>query len=514
LDIRLFLNSIMGLLDLPPEILDLIIDITVPNGLENFVLSCKAIYERANAQILHHNELKRRWAHTSNAYPARRGDTLSILYEISCEPIIAEYIESLHLWDRRTDDELEHGQDGYNFRDDEHAMENIKSLLRSAEYYTKADREDWWQHILEEDAAGEGVDVDKLYATVTLLALLPNLKKLELPGQWHEVRNGEAAEALVPSVESLVAVSNASRRRQSPLSSLRTILPFVEEGYDTRAGLQCIQPFMCLESVRNLFAVSCVAVEDDWGDTPFTWPNRNLNSPLTRVELASCCMDAGGLSILLTHTSTLTIFRYSHQTKWDGLQHDWNPGDFLETLANYCADTLEELAITIDEIHGEIINGLSSFMRFSKLKKIETDVLPFCGPPLESGQRLGRHAYVPVGASRWRHVDIPCMGDMLPDSIEELQVNTDFPEPSETALRALFKNIKNRRKDKLLQLKKTVIRQYRSNSAQQMADEHGAILEVFDERITGRPRSLMPEWKREFDILVGGIVLTTDEEAN
>ncbi|KAF1915872.1 hypothetical protein BDU57DRAFT_495923 [Ampelomyces quisqualis] len=502
----------MGLLDLPPEILDIIIDATAPSGLESFVLSCKAIFERAKSQILHHNELKRRWGHASNASPARRGDTLSILHEISREPVIAEYIKSLSLWDRRTEDEVGQAIEGYNFREDEHAMKDIKYLLRSAEYYSTSDQDEWWQQIQNEDAVSEESHVDKLYATVALLTLLPNIEVLQLPDRWHEVRKGEAAESLVPAVESLITMSNASRRRLCSLGSLETILPFVEEGYDVRAGLQCLQPFMSLKSVRSLFAVSCVAVEDDWGEVPFEWPNREVQSPLTRIELASCCMDASGLSVLLRNTPALTIFRYSHQTKWDGLEYDWNPGEFIEALANYCGPRLLELAITIDELHGEVINGLSSFMRFSSLQKLEVDVAPFCGPPLESGQSLGRNAHVPYGSNPWTHLDIPCMGDMLPPSIRELHVNTDYPDPSEDALKALFKNIKDRRQDKLLKLEKTVIRQYRSSSAQDMANAHGAILEVFDEHVAeARPRSMMPEWKRAFDVRVGGIVMTTND---
>jgi hypothetical protein len=502
----------MGLLDLPPEILDLIIDITVPSGLESFVLSCKAVFERSKSQIVHHNELKRRWGHTSNARVgyARRGDTLQILHEISQEPIIAEYIESLSLWDRRLDHELVYSSKDSDFREDETAMRGIKDLLQKSEYYTMADREEWWQQIQEEDAVGEDALVDKLYATVALLALLPNLKMLQLPDRWHEVRKGEAAESLVPAVESLVTMSNSSRRRLSPLSSLTTILPFVEEGYDVRAGLQCLQPFMCLNSVRTLLAVSCIAVEDDWANVPFEWPNPAIKSPLTRIELASCCIDASGLSTLVRNTPALTVFHYSHQTKWDGIEHDWNPGEFIESLAIYCGDHLIDLAITIDELHGEVINGLSSFMRFTRLEKLEVDVSTFCGPPLESGQRLGRFAHIPEGATPWAYTDIPCMGDMLPDSIRELHVNTDYPAPSKQALMALFKNIKVRREDKLLKLEKTVIRQYMSSTAREMAIQHNAILEVFDEGVVeARARSMMPQWKREFDNAVGGIVTTS-----
>jgi hypothetical protein len=503
----------MGLLDIPPELIDLIIDITVPDGLESFALSCKTVYGRAKSQIAHHNELKKRWSHTTNAHPALRGDTLSVLYEISREPIVAEYIRFLGLWDRRTEAEVDHDLKRYDFRKDQIAMERIKSLLRSAQYYADADPEEWWPQILDEDAAGEDTSVDKLYATVALLALLPNVKTLQLPDRWHEVRKAEAAETLVPYVEKLISMSNDSTRRLRPLALLETMLPFVEEGFDVRVGLQCLQPFMCLKSIRHIFAVSCVAVEDDWGDVPtFEWPRPSIKSPMTRIELVSCCVDAGGLSRMLANTPAVSIFKYSHQTKWDGIEYDWNPGEFIEVLANYRGDGLVELAITIDELHGEIVNGLSSFMRFPKLQKLEVDVLPFCGPPMESGQRLGRNATIPKGANPWTHYDIPCMGDMLPPSIRELQVNTEFPEPSEQALEALFKNIKDRKKDKLTQLTTSIIRQYMSNTAQQLADEHCSILEVFDaDRADPRPRSLMPLWKREFDELVGGIVMTTEQ---
>jgi hypothetical protein len=303
-------------------------------------------------------------------------------------------------------------------------------------------------------------------------------------------------------------MSNTAGHRLKPLAQLDTLLPFVEEGYDIRVGLQCLQPFMVLQNIRSLYAVSCVAVDEDRDGVAFHWPNPKLSSPLTKVELACCCMDAGGLAVLLAHTPALTVFKYSHQTKWDGLEYDWNAGEVLETLANYCSERLVELAITIDELHGEVVNGLSSFLRFRNLEKLEADVECFCGPPIESGQRLGREARTPAGADKWRHIDIPCMGDMLPASIRELQVNTDFPEPSRDALKALFKNIVDRRKDKLYLLGTAIIRQYRSSSAADIARNHGVVLEVFDEGVLNpRPRSLMPRWKREFDSLVGGIVM-------
>lgn len=241
----------MGLLDMPPEILDLIIDLTLPGGLEGFALSCKAVYARSKSQIDRHNALRREWGHTTNARLTSRADTLSILYEISRDPIIANYIENLSLWDRRPIVNSHFDPDAYDFREDENAMGNIRKLLCNAEYFANADTETWWDRIIDEDISDDGEGADKLYATIALLSLLPNLKTLQLPDRWHEVRSTEVHEALVPSIESLVSISNNQRRGLKPLGLLETLLPFVEEGYDVRVGLQCIQPFMVLESIRN-----------------------------------------------------------------------------------------------------------------------------------------------------------------------------------------------------------------------------------------------------------------------
>lgn len=504
----------MGLLDLPPEILDYIIDFAGPAGLESFVLSCKAVYGLAKTQIRDHNSMIRRWRHANNQSPTRRADTLSMLHEISQNPIIAEYIETLSLWDRRLEEDINSMDETEGFRNDQQSMQAIKDCLRNTEYFQNADLDEWWVEIMEEDRADDIESSDKLYATYSLLTLLPNLRTLQLPDRWHEVRSGEAAEALVSSIESLVSMSNDSinsthKRNRHALQSLETIMPFAEEGYDIRVGLQCLQPFMVLNSIRNLDVVSCVAIDDDWGGIPFHW-SYSGKSPLTRIEFASCCMDAHGLDTLLSNTPAVTIFRYSHQTKWDGLGFDWNPGEFLQTLATYLGRQLTELAITVDELHGEIVNGLSSFHSFSKLEKLEVDVIPFCGPPLESGQRLGRDAFAPEGAEAWTHGDIPCLGDMLPNSIREVHLNTDFPVPSEQSLKSLVKNIVDRRKDKLRQLDSCIIRQYQSNSAQELADRHEVVLESFDMDVMDpRARAMMPLWKREFDQRVGGIVTTT-----
>ena len=498
----------MRLLDLPPEILDCIITFSAPTGLESLVLSCKAIYERAGNQIKEHNALARNWRHTTNDIYPRYADNLRIIYEISQKPAIAEYIEHLRLWDRRQQGDIPTTSTADDHRDDVASMLVIKDVLSKTKYFQQGHLESFWTQLIEEDNDVDLRHSDRLYATLALLALLPNIRSLQLPDSWYEVREGEAAENLLSFVDKLISMSNAEACTSNPLQSLETLLPFVEGGYDTRIGLQCLQPFMVLKSIRNIYAVSCVAVDEDWGGIPFEWHHPGVMSPLTRLEFACCCMDAHGLSTLLSHTPALKVFRYSHQTKWDGLQHDWNPGEFLQVIASHCGKELTDLAITIDELHGDIINGLSSFYALPKLQRLEVDVQSFCGPPLESGQRLGRDSFIPEGAIAWTHSDIPCLGDMLPESICEVFLNTDFPDQSELALKCLVKNIITRRADKLRILDHVTIRQYRSSTAQDIADRHNITLEPFDKDMDEpRTRSMMPLWKREFAEKVGGIVM-------
>jgi hypothetical protein len=186
-----------------------------------------------------------------------------------------------------------------------------------------------------------------------------------------------------------------------------------------------LQPFMALDSLKEMYLHSAVAVDDQFDGYVFEWKFPGLSSALTRFEFVSSCISADGLSSLVAHTPNLAVLKYSHQTKFHGCEYDWNPGAFVEALARHCSNTIVEVAITIDELMGDIINGASSFLALPNIKKLEVDVQVFCGPPVESGQRRGPDARVPDGERPWTSEDIPCIGSMMPTGIREVQINTD-----------------------------------------------------------------------------------------
>lgn len=493
----------MGFLSLPPEIIDAIIDLSLPAGIEELSLVCKALHGRAKTQIDRHNTLKRRWKRANNYRTERLDDTLGILDAIARDPIVAEYIEVLDLWDERGLEE--EADDSRDFRVDDDALERVKHFVTSLPFLTEAgiDTEAWWARMLEEDASRTDQDNTEISCTtITLLGVLPNLKSIRLDPGWQNFDpNLDQYSLPLAGLTSIInRASQAEYGRQRPLSQVKTILPYMEPGYEEKAALQSIQPFLELSSISEIYLVSAVAVDDGYTGYPFTWGSPSIATQLTRIELVASCIDGEGISELLRHTPNVSVFKYSHQTKWHGCEHDWNAGTFVEAIARHCGKTITELAITIDELFGDIINGVSSLLAFPRLTHLEVDVHVFRGPPVESGQQQGNDAIVPEGQTPWNEDDIPCIGSMMPDSIVEAQINTDFPEPDEKALNSLLKNLRSQRHERLHKLERVVIRQYTAESARLFAERAGATLETFDFQVDDpRARTLMPSWKREFD---------------
>ncbi|KAF2117438.1 hypothetical protein BDV96DRAFT_572102 [Lophiotrema nucula] len=496
----------MGLLDLPLELLDQIITLTLPSGIENFALASKVVYTRAASQIQRHNSLKRQWNHAI----ITRENSLQTLYDLSQEPLVAKYITSPTLWGEEEPDDY-----GGPPPLDSAESKVIERTVKESGYLQVAgvDADDWFDKMEErmhETRVRDGHDGGLLYTAVSLLTQLPNLKSLALWPGWADAPlnnppSHDDSNLLAAVLNALVQRANQDTTALAPLAQLEVILPFMRQGYDERAGLQVLEPFLRLKSLRELYAVSCLAVDDGYTGIPFQWTTADSVSQLRRIELAYCCLDADGISTLVSRTPCLEVFRYSHETKWHGCQHDWNPGAFIEALARHCSETIIDFSLTVDELFGEIENGASTFLSFKRLLDLEVDVLIFRGPPLESGQRRGEVAIGPAPGQRdWAEVDIPCVGSMLPPSIHRVTINSDFPDPDKQALEALLKNLKQQRAERLTSLEFILVRD--AEDARPFCERAGAELEVFDAGSIGK--TMRPAWKRAFAQRVGGIEFT------
>ena len=504
----------MGLLDMPFDVLDGILDLSLPSGIEGLTLSCRAIYERATPQIRRHNKLKQRWRVTNNRWTRHTGDTLQILYEISLDPLIAEYIEVLDLHDWRAGmyfiapDDPQGGRAHRwtteiptTLRNDQGALGSLKTFLDESFQTTQCNVEidEVWKDIMKGEICSDDDEYDEsTWTVVALLSLLPNLTTLRFPA-WWKGPEGEAGNAL----DVLVRAANVMDGRSKPLATLKNILHFMESRYEQKTPLQAMQHIMALSGMRELYLNGAVAVDDGYTGHPFVWAYPEIVASITRMELAACCIDAEGLSALVAHTPNLVVFKYSHETKWHGCQYDWNPGTFAEALARYCGQSLIEVSITLDAMNGCIVNGASSFRSFPKLEKLEIDVDVFCGPSVKSGQRLGSFddAYIPPGENPWTTGDISSIGSMLPDRIKEVQINTNYEKPDRDALQALLKNLREQRAERLHKLERIIVREFNGPGVEDLVEAAGATLEVLGAELGGRyVRGNVPEWRRRISI--------------
>ncbi|KAF2004890.1 hypothetical protein P154DRAFT_518943 [Amniculicola lignicola CBS 123094] len=493
----------MGIHDLPFEILDEIIGATLPNGIESFALTCKDVYARAIPHIKRHHHLRLHWKHAL----ITEKNALWATHELIRDPLAAEYVETLSMWD--PDDREPHRDPALS----KEAVASVRDMVLHSEYLEAAgvDTHAWWETMEADVKPFEESHMEAFFhRTIMLLTQLPNLKSLRLFPDWNELNllegGPESSKDILTVLTVIVRRANAQHKTGSALGKLQTILPCMAEGYEERFGLQSMHPFFGLRDMTELYAISCLAVDDQYTGIPFQWMMPGLSSPITRLELAYCCMDADGISALLKYTPHLQVFRYSHQTKWHGCQHDWNPGAFTEAIARHCGETITELALTIDELYGDIENGASSFLAFPRLQYLECDVLIFMGPPVESDQKNGMSGFSPRGAKLWTDVDIPCIGSMMPSSIVDIQINTNFPEPDKAALMALLKDIKWQRANRLKRLERVLIRQHDTDTARDLTKEMEIELEMFHEEDV--PSSMVPLWKRNFRDRVGGIKFT------
>ena len=467
----------MSLYDLPDELLDHIIGLTVPEGIESFALSCKTIYNIAEPQITQHNTYKRRWKHFAYADfqlpepgPTLRPQTaLQLIHAIALDPLIAQYIESARLWVDpskiyRHRNLLSTAQS--RFEQDEASLTAIRRLLRDSRYLKAANQDPdlWLRRIQLDDKFADEAPTN--FATAFLLTLLPNVKALGLPQGWanlprpeEDYRAGQldATQDIWPVLNAITRAANGATSRNTALAKLERILPYANKGYDQRNALQELEPFFTAPSIKEVYACNCVAVDDGYTGILFSWRHSDLVSSLRKVELVACCIDSDGITELIKHTPQLKCLRYSHATKWHGCQFDWDAGAFVAAIGMHLGGSLTEFAVTIDCLYGDVETGVTSMHDFTCLRNVELDVSLFCAPSIDSGERLGMSS---TQGTTWEASKIPCLADILPQSVKSVDLFAGGKENVDhtAALRSLFSQSLDKQRSMLPKLERLAVR--------------------------------------------------------
>ena len=464
----------MALLRLPLELLQDIIAFTRPEGFENALLTSRILYEVGQPLIKYHNDLKRRYSkfryasmsEDLKADPDHRQlnqdhiySPLQLLHEIGRDPLVAKYIKSADLSNRT------YLYRGVVYEDDNptsalcrdvNASKNVLKLLEQSSLMQELglDINLWHREILEEEGALVRHDVSTFLdlGTTLVLTMLPNVECLSLPPGWGDLDSHcESRNSGYRRIISAIVNENrCTNGHGSSLGRLKELHPSVPTGYDEQIRLQPIAPFLGLPSLKNVFLSSGTAMP--WGirERQFDAVYDDLGATIERMELVGCVMGAAECSELFRAMASLKTLRFHYETKWHGLGHDWEAGDFIASLMSAVGDTLEILSLTIINCYGSI-SPILTMKGFQRLKDLELDIRLFLGPPFEeyTGGRNQTTDNYP------RHV--PKLIHVLPKSLETLRLLTTTSKEYQQCLGQLFADLSSAKDDILPHLREIII---------------------------------------------------------
>ncbi|KAJ5115982.1 hypothetical protein N7456_000330 [Penicillium angulare] len=464
----------LSLLDLPPEILSLIIQHTIPIGFEAIALSCKTTYAAsAHFQSQYHLRRKRfrnfKFSHEIGKSPgiipepdsAECWDEVTqetgicittargLLEHIAQDLSVAEYIHLIEL----NLDEYEEDENVQNSLRPE-IPETLKELVRKSPIISAVggNPEDWM----------EGIRYSIIDADIFLLTLLSQVRGLALRQMWNDLDpdyNRDISEKphLWPVVNKISEwANNPTEFPHAPLSKLSIIHSYAPSGYEEKVSLTPYTPFMAINSVSEVDLTSAVLLDDGYTGYAFN-PRWDSYSPnLRKLVLNASVAGPEEIEQLLSRIPNLEIFEFSHETKWHGCGFNWNPAFFLDTVQDVCAGTLKELSVFVQDPSQwpegpEVV--LMDMTRFEKLAVLELDVDMLCGTKYDKSMQYDgvepEDDEEDVGPA-W-----PKLVEMLPASIEEVKLRLNsFMDEDLECISHTVEGLEDSRATKLPHLKK------------------------------------------------------------
>ena len=436
----------MALTRLSTELLENIVTHVLPEGFESVALTCKRIYAICVPFIERHDRLRSHF-HTFAYYEKMSDPSFTIrtafdlITRIAVEPLVARYIRYA---DFKVDHFFTHGRPR-EFNPDVHCGDAVTRLLADSSYLKQAGL-DWQEYYaeIEEDLQASRYSQ---YAAAFLLTLLPNVETLILPQRWKPL---SAPDKLV---DAIVRKTKLSHHLPWDTPSLAQTIRFeasVGLGPQYRFDLDWASPFLALPYMRSFRGPSCVATSDGGHKSPEESRNiygNGFGEMLEAVHLVNCCIDEVGIADFLQHTTRLRTLRYSHSTKDNDGSHykNWDICKFVTAIGRRVGCHLEELSISVRQLHGSIASGRASMCGFQRLRKLELPLeIAMCNitatTPIESpviaDDSTGNHG---------RDNDEPFIGDIVPASVSHLSLTSSGSEDHATALDVMFRHIAARK---------------------------------------------------------------------
>jgi len=523
----------MHLLNLPAEILQKVVGLTIPNDFENVAVSCRILHAASTPFVATHNQRRKRFRdfkysvvtwidpnlpatddegrQESTGQPSQELNlihggwddavtvatgiavetVLDLLRHIAEEPAVARYIRSA---DFSTDVSTRVAQMDRDFGHRRCALgagpsdAKLSELVRASTYLHEAgvDTETWLEAMVKQSETME----KSLHLDVFLLTLLPDIVTLTPTHQWKFYRSESASSDLQSVLDVIVRRANDVSLPDASLARLQVVYPFCRGGYDTRIPLECNTPFLALDSLREFQAGSCIALDDGYTGISFDPSYERYGKNLEKIALESCIIGGNELRMLLSRTPNLKLLYLNHEVKWHGCGCNWDVGASICTIMDQVGATLESLHIAANDLNS-YGTTLMDMTDFRKLKHLVMDLDMLKGleydrvngepddddPPIEGGP-------------------IPRLVDLLPRSAELVHIYSIGGSVKHFEFSKLFDGLVQEHRSKLPNLRSLsfTIPEKRSNELVNLMWEVKTACPI-----VSYPAELPPELCRVFD---------------
>lgn len=460
----------MSLLDLPDELLSLIIEHTLPDGYEGLMLSCHKLHDAGRGFIEKHNHYRRKYTHICyprNDYKRYRDGHLKV-------PITDEFeiVDSLHLLRDIMNDcriaayvkTIDFSRDCYSqglsiFMPGDHesvtrhtiAKLNLPSQLAQSMY----------QHYDSPKAEGK---CGPAFMYLITLGSLPNVKHVtgmhahcwacrssyRDPRESHSHPKWHLLETLVNRAASINA-------HPAALSSLASITMGSSRNHVVgRDAWYCV-PILRLPSLRLLALDRCTASMSSACNQP---DEQTADEPCSNVEKLELWHNACTREQLakmlqcMPRLRSIKISFYATRTT-----PDFDASQIVDAIRRTYADTLTQLSLGIAFISrsSQVKGGVHDFKGFPRLQHLELDMRVFFGPCMNDvTQCMSPSAFrdYTYEVAHWNGSKLPCLADILPASIVTVSLLAGSSREDILMLKALFRGLGQRAKSDLPRLLK------------------------------------------------------------
>jgi hypothetical protein len=292
----------------------------------------------------------------------------ALLGEIAADPLIASYIIHADLGGPTGPD-----VDPLSDKPLQGISDALAPLVKGSKHLAAlSDAPDfkttWLRNIVEDnDEWGRPFD----YPVAFLLSLLTNVESLVLPGKWHghSVSTREEEDDLYHSVSDLVHLlvtrANDTELIHQPLQKLHTLHPMADVCNQSGTDMECIFPFLALDSLRQVQHELGVYEPGEEGCAQYP----TLGKQVEVLKLYDYVMSDNGAAILFKDMHHLRVLELVYCMK-DEIGYNFRANGFLFWLKRLVGGHLEELVLTGNQVWPDTELIKTSMRKFKVLSHL------------------------------------------------------------------------------------------------------------------------------------------------